>query len=301
MGIDKTGLDLLDTLSWIANSVGFVGIISSQLVLANGFDLIRKVGVHNGKVSDMRRLQISKTNFYYINGSATEIIKMLANVYSKTMEVDDNNWINEFQHLKNMQNCVLSDVPYLSGHEYRLWEYAIAINYLRLNKYRNVLNVHGNASIFGPASCWQHIDILTTTVDPGSYESWIEHQNNKLGWQAINYIKSNFFDFESDIKYDGVVCFSVLNRIEDDEAFFKKMLKFVKLGGCLFLTVEFHPSGLSQGFKQLRTYNVDSIDKFIRIAAQQGFQVDGATDYAWRGGAHVNTYTLASLALKKIA
>jgi len=75
-GIDKTGLDFLDTLSWIANSLGFVGIMSSQLVLANGFN-IPKIAVHDGKSWDMRHIVRSETNFYPVNPTAVDILKLL--------------------------------------------------------------------------------------------------------------------------------------------------------------------------------------------------------------------------------
>ena len=47
-GINKTGLDLLDELVWIANSRGFVGTMSSHMVLAQGFKMPKIALWHKG-------------------------------------------------------------------------------------------------------------------------------------------------------------------------------------------------------------------------------------------------------------
>jgi len=75
-GIDLTGLDLLDTATWIAKSIGFVGLMSSQLALANGFD-IPKIAPHDGIHWDMRHVIYSDTNFYPVNPSVMEILRIL--------------------------------------------------------------------------------------------------------------------------------------------------------------------------------------------------------------------------------
>lgn len=76
IGIDKTGIDLLETTTWIAKSVGFVGIMSSQLVLANGFN-IPKIAVHDGIHWDMRHVIRSESNFYPINPDSEYILTIL--------------------------------------------------------------------------------------------------------------------------------------------------------------------------------------------------------------------------------
>lgn len=76
VGLDMTGLDFLETTAWIANSVGFVGLQSSQLCLANGFD-IPKVVPHDGIHWDMRHVIYSDTNFYPINPTAEEVLGLL--------------------------------------------------------------------------------------------------------------------------------------------------------------------------------------------------------------------------------
>lgn len=71
-----TGLDMLETLAWIANSRGFIGLMSSQLVLANGFP-IPKVAPHDGKGWDMRHVVYSEHNHYPINPSIESIFRFL--------------------------------------------------------------------------------------------------------------------------------------------------------------------------------------------------------------------------------
>jgi len=74
--IDCSGLDMLETVTWISKSSGYVGLMSSQLALANGFE-IPKVAPHDGKSWDMRHIINSKTNHYPINPTAEEIWEIL--------------------------------------------------------------------------------------------------------------------------------------------------------------------------------------------------------------------------------
>jgi ADP-heptose:LPS heptosyltransferase len=74
-GWNLCGTDFLETVTWIANSKGFLGLQSSQLALANGFD-IPKVAVHDGIHWDMRHVIRSDTNFYPINPTLEEILTL---------------------------------------------------------------------------------------------------------------------------------------------------------------------------------------------------------------------------------
>lgn len=76
VGKDITGLDLLETTTWIAKSKGFVGLMSSQLALANGFD-IPKIAPHDGIHWDMRHVIYSDTNFYPVNPTVLELLRIL--------------------------------------------------------------------------------------------------------------------------------------------------------------------------------------------------------------------------------
>lgn len=76
VGIDATGMDMLKTLTWISKAKAFVGIMSSQLVLANGFD-IPKLVPHDGRSWDMRHVIYSDTNHYLVNPTAEEILSYI--------------------------------------------------------------------------------------------------------------------------------------------------------------------------------------------------------------------------------
>lgn len=76
-GHDKTDLDMYDTLPIIANAQAFIGIGSSQLVLANGFPNIKKVVPHHGFEYDMRHFLYSPNHFYLVNPSADQILNQI--------------------------------------------------------------------------------------------------------------------------------------------------------------------------------------------------------------------------------
>lgn len=83
IGYDMTGLDLLNTCSFLSKSIGFVGLMSSQLVLANGFDIPR-IGV-NGYQSDMRHAVMTALNYYPPEGStAQDILDILEKYNAKS-------------------------------------------------------------------------------------------------------------------------------------------------------------------------------------------------------------------------
>jgi len=74
--VDKTGMDMLETCTWIKKSKGFVGLMSANLVLANGFDLPR-VSPHDGKSWDMRHVVRGEYNHYPVNPTAEEVLEIL--------------------------------------------------------------------------------------------------------------------------------------------------------------------------------------------------------------------------------
>jgi len=73
--IDMTGTDFLETATLLAHATAFVGLMSSQLVLANGFD-IPKVAPHDGRSWDMTHVAYSPTNFYPVNPTAEQVIEI---------------------------------------------------------------------------------------------------------------------------------------------------------------------------------------------------------------------------------
>ena len=76
VGVDKTGVDMLDTLTLLAHSEGFVGLMSTQLVLANGFPIPR-IAPHDGIQWDMRHVVNTSFNAYPVNPSVADIKALL--------------------------------------------------------------------------------------------------------------------------------------------------------------------------------------------------------------------------------
>lgn len=75
-GKDMTGLSMLDTLSILSRAKGFVGLMSSQLVLANGFPY-PKIAPHDGKSWDMRHVVQTSSNHYPINPTVAHVKALL--------------------------------------------------------------------------------------------------------------------------------------------------------------------------------------------------------------------------------
>jgi len=75
-GLDYTGEDYLTTGAIIAKSKGFIGIMSSQLCLANGFN-IPKVIPHDGHSWDLRHIITSPLHHYLVNPTAEDVLNAL--------------------------------------------------------------------------------------------------------------------------------------------------------------------------------------------------------------------------------
>jgi hypothetical protein len=73
---DLTGWDYLETASAISHASAFVGIMSSQLVLANGFP-IPKIVPHDGRSWDMRHPVYSEKHHYLVQPTADDILEII--------------------------------------------------------------------------------------------------------------------------------------------------------------------------------------------------------------------------------
>lgn len=74
--IDMTKYNMLDCLRLLNYAEGFVGLMSSQLALANGFHIPR-VSPHDGKSWDMRHVVTDSYSHYPINPSVDDVIHLL--------------------------------------------------------------------------------------------------------------------------------------------------------------------------------------------------------------------------------
>lgn len=75
-GVDYTETDYLNTAWLIKHAKAFVGLMSSQLVLANGFPIPR-ICPHDGKSWDMRHVVRSEYNHYLVKPSASEVWEII--------------------------------------------------------------------------------------------------------------------------------------------------------------------------------------------------------------------------------
>lgn len=74
--LDITGLDWLETCTWIANAKGYYGIISALGALAHSFN-IPKVFPHNNGGWDLRHVVKTETSFYPVMPDAEEVLTLL--------------------------------------------------------------------------------------------------------------------------------------------------------------------------------------------------------------------------------
>jgi SAM-dependent methyltransferase len=276
-GIDKTGLDFLETTTWIAKSKAFIGCQSSQLVLAEGFNIPRFVG------SALER----------------DIIDILGlNCYNRCLDPADYHWMHEA--VPHIDSIASKGFPHnMISHYHRRWEYGLG---LRLIRYagETVLDVGGAGSIFGVAATW--LGKKVTSVDPVDNENLINAQNYKLGefgLRPIKYYHMNFMDFPESFVFDNVICISTLEHVEEDVKFFKKLCKHVNPGGLLFLTVDFSHTDRKATTLHERTYNDEKIKSLMTEAEADGFKVYGAPpDYSSQD-TFVFNYTFASICLQR--
>ncbi len=83
--IDKltlmTGWDYLITAAAISKAKAFIGLMSSPLVLANGFPIPR-IAPHDGKSWDMNHVVRSEYNYYPVKPSAEDVLEIIAKATS---------------------------------------------------------------------------------------------------------------------------------------------------------------------------------------------------------------------------
>jgi len=297
--IDKTGIDMLEVLPWLASSRGFYGLHSAMLVLANGFP-IPKVAPQGRW--DMRHVVRSPYNQYPVEPSAADVLTRLGvtMTYCKTLNPVDYEIIHETQHADSIKGIVGTYGGRVE-HPRRAWEYGIVLHALREHGCKRILDVGGGGSVFDPAAAWVGIEV--TAVDPEPYEAWVEQQNRIVaahnpGSPAIRYERADFMRYQSDGEFDAVTCISVLEHVSDDFEFYRKLTKHVRIGGLLAITVDFWPDAQRKSPDHLRTYNEDRLSALAQ--SMRGFETLGALDYSHLGQ-YVYSYTFASLVTRRIS
>lgn len=299
---DMTGCDYYDTAALIGGAQAFVGLMSSQLALANGFPIPR-IAPHDDKSWDMRHVVRSEWNQYPVLPSAPELWKIIdwykrgkPMRYSKTIDPLDYEKSDLYRHIDNM--CGVLNGAYTPwATEFRKWEYGTVLSALRANQAHTVLEVGGGSSLFAAAAIWAGFDV--SVVDPDDYRSMFDEQSRRIA-QPISYAYQDFMAFPSNQIFDAVTCISVIEHVPDDLAFFRKLLVHVKLGGLLCLTTDFHASGQALFGGHNRTYNPEMLLHLKKIAENNGFEVFGdEPDYSDFQPLIHGMYSFASLVLKR--
>jgi len=218
-------------------------------------------------------------------------------LYSKTLEPKDyEHFKKEEAHINHMK-YILSNVMYSFEHKHRMWEYGMVLKALNQVKVKNILDVGGGASIFAPACVYAGAEVVQ--VDKEDREDWVEKQNELLP-RPVSYIREDFLNFGYPEKFDAVTAISVLEHVELDKVFFRKLLDFVNPNGLVAITVDFHPDGKPLVKHHRRTYNATGMRRFIETGEDHGFELLGRNiaNYQWNGP-EVNEYNFASLIMRK--
>lgn len=295
-GIDRTGDDLMTTANIIQGAAAFFGLMSSQLVLANGFQ-IPKVVPHSHQW-DMRHVEWTPGNIYLANPTADQMLRC-AGVgvrYSKCLAESDYGLTNDFEHLDAVRRLLeLSGITHRYEHPHRRWEYGLTLAALRSIDARTILDVGGGGSLFAPAAAW--INAAVTVVDPGDCKAWVKAQSDRIN-KPLRYIQAEFTPDAVDGQFDCVTCLSVIEHVEHHEGFLSDLAGKVAPGGLLVLTTDFHPSGDVQCGGHLRTYNAASMERMRADLQARGF-LDYGLPPDWSGYTpEVNGYTFASLVMR---
>ncbi len=218
-------------------------------------------------------------------------------IYNKTLDVKDyENLKSEEAHINHMK-YIFANTPYSFEHKHRMWEYSIILKALRENGTNTLLDVGGGASLFAPACAYDRIDV--TQIDKEDRANWVSKQNERLiESRQIKYFQSDFLTFTQPLnQFDAVTAISVLEHVRLDLVFFRKMLRLVRPGGLVGITVDFHPDGKQMVEHHLRTYRTVDLAPFL--SSDSTFAIFGEDiDYTWRGP-DVNDYTFASVILRK--
>ena len=217
------------------------------------------------------------------------------NTFSKTLDRAD---YNELMNVDAVaKTFAKKGIAHRFEHPNRRWEYALTMKALQQEGSKELLDVGGGGSIFAPLAVLNGVQHVLQ-VDPGEVGEWIAKQSSSIG-KSLHFIQQDFLTWEDNRTFDAVVCLSVIEHVPDDIIFFEKLCSKVKLNGLLCLTTDFHPSGEVMVGGHLRTYNTESMEKFIAVADRRGlYPYAGKPDYS-KFSVEVNSYTFASLVLRK--
>lgn len=181
-------------------------------------------------------------------------------IHSKTLALTD------YPHLE--YEVGYSKIALLNtevAHEHRFWEYGLAM--LTVARYRSIKTVAVDEE--------GHASLLKLLRGLNKYEYTIG---------AIQ-------------KADAVVSISVIEHTPDEETYLNSL--FASANKLVFLTCDYHASGLPQCPYHLRTYNSTLMLGIQLIGESYGFELIGGESDYHDGGTEVNGYTFASIGMVK--
>lgn len=291
-GIDCTDKNMLESLPILAKCRAFIGLMSSNLVLANAFPCL-KIAVHDGIHWDMRHVVRSPTNLYHVPSNAGDVIQLISyvNTYSKTLCANDYASLSaEVPFIEQIS----SRLGWNDNHTHRRWEYGMCLQAIKRHGGQRVIDVGGGGSTLGFALA--ELGYQVTVNDVQNFAAWIVEKSSLIN-KHIGFQYGTLGEISN--TYDVVSCISVLEHIDDYELAWAKLLSIVEPNGLLFTTVDYHESGSPIVGGHLRTFNERMIRRMIDMSKQYGFSLYGGWPDYRDGGSDVNGHTFASIALRR--
>jgi len=219
--------------------------------------------------------------------------------YCKTVEQRDYQMIAETSRVTETMHLLGTSQRALDN-PHRIWEYGIALRALVEHGAENVLDVGGGGSLFAPSAAAYGMRVVV--VDPLDYGLVTQVQARLLGNKQLSYVRADFTDYTSDETFDAVTSISVLEHIEDDRFFFKKLASYVRPDGILAITCDFWLDQAAKVGGHLRTYDKERLMSLIQSVGDE-FTAVGEPDYDRPQGNvspdGVHSYTFASVVLKR--
>lgn len=225
-------------------------------------------------------------------------------IYSRTLQSSMPDIPNE-QHLRDTMQA-LKGVPYRLDHPHRLWEYGIMLAALQANETHTILEIGGGSSLFAPAVALLGMEVMQ--VDIKACADWAAKQEEMLNIY-LPYTTQDFFEYETEEKFDAVVSISVIEHTSADASvtrstdeldvakrmlFFERMLDLVTPGGLVAITTDFHPTKAGN-----IKFGDAELFALYEVARERSFDWFGdGYDYTY-AGEFVNYYTFASMVLRR--
>jgi 2-polyprenyl-3-methyl-5-hydroxy-6-metoxy-1,4-benzoquinol methylase len=210
--------------------------------------------------------------------------------YNKSLHPDD---LTRFPAQVALYESLRSRVSASIQHPWRVWEWALALSALQESGCKTVLEVGSGGSLFAPMAAESGLEV--TVIDPAENVILANAQSLQLG-KSITWLQQDLRQFSAAPgSFDAVVCLSVLEHIDHDHDFFRRLLQLAK--NLLVVTVDFSLTGRTFCPYHLRTYSPSMLRDLAHMGKRR-WRLWG--DPAWvDNGDHVNGYNFASLVLRR--